>query len=94
MLSASLGLGVIASGMLAPVLGTLCDIGGSRRVFIVGAAFGFVGFAAFSRATEGWQVIATWLLLLGPAMAATFYEPAYVVIDQCSGWLQSRDLTK
>lgn len=92
LLSASLGIGVIASGMLAPVVGTLCDIGGSRRVFLVGAAFGFVGLAAFSQATEGWQVIAAWFLLLGPAMAATFYEPAYVVIDQWFEGPQGRPL--
>lgn len=48
--------------------------------------------AAFSRATEGWQVIAAWLLLLGPAMAATFYEPAYVAIDQWFEGPQGRPL--
>ncbi|MGB3683412.1 MAG: MFS transporter [Rubrobacteraceae bacterium] len=82
LLSASLGLGVIASGMLAPLVGTLCDAGGPRRVFLVGAVLGAAGLAMFSRATEGWQVIVAWLLLLGPAMAAVFYEPAYVAIDQ------------
>lgn len=65
---------MVVSGVLAPLVGTLCDISGPRRVFIVGAALGAAGLAAFSRATEGWQVIVAWLLLLGPAMAATFYE--------------------
>lgn len=92
LLSASLGLGVLVSGVLAPLVGTLCDIGGSRRVFIVGAVLGAAGLAAFSRATEGWQVIAAWLLLLGPAMAATFYEPAYVAIDQWFEGPQGRPL--
>lgn len=82
LLSASLGLGVIASGMLAPLVGTLCDVGGPRKIFLLGAILGAVGLAMFSRATEGWQVVVVWLLLLGPAMAATFYEPAYVAIDQ------------
>ena len=92
LLSASLGLGVLVSGVLAPLVGTLCDIGGSRRVFIVGVVLGAAGLAAFSRATEGWQVIAAWLLLLGPAMAATFYEPAYVAIDQWFEGPQGRPL--
>ena len=92
LLSASLGLGVVASGMLAPLVGTLCDISGPRRVFLVGAALGAAGLAAFSRATEGWQVVAAWLLLLGPAMAATFYEPAYVAIDQWFEGPQGRPL--
>lgn len=92
LLSASLGLGVVASGMLAPLVGVLCDVGGPRRVFAVGAIFGVVGLGAFSRATEGWQVIVVWLLLLGPAMAATFYEPAYVAIDQWFDGPQGRPL--
>lgn len=82
LLSAALGLGVISSGMLAPVVGTLCDVGGPRKILLVGAVLGAAGLAAFSQATEGWQVIAAWMFLLGPAMATTFYEPAYVAIDQ------------
>ena len=82
LLSASLGLGVIASGVLAPLVGTLCDVGGPRKIFLVGAILGAAGLAAFSQATEGWQVAVVWLFLLGPAMAATFYEPSYVAIDQ------------
>ncbi len=92
LLSASLGLGVVVSGVLAPLVGTFCDMSGPRRVFIVGAMLGAAGLAAFSRATEGWQVIAAWLLLLGPAMAATFYEPAYVAIDQWFEGPQGRPL--
>ncbi|MBA2692339.1 MAG: MFS transporter [Rubrobacter sp.] len=81
-LSASLGLGLIVSGMLALVVGTVCDVLGPKRVFLAGAALGFAGLAAFSRAEAEWQVIAVWALLLGPAMACAFYEPAYVAIDQ------------
>jgi len=87
LLSGALGLGVIVSGALAPIVGTLCDIIGSRRVFFAGAVLGSAGLATFSRATEGWQVIAAWVLLVGPAMACTFYEPAYVTIDQ---WFAGR----
>ena len=79
---------MVASGALAPVVGTLCDLMGSRRVFFVGAVLGSAGLAAFSRATEGWQVLFAWALLVGPAMACTFYEPAYVTIDQ---WFAGRN---
>ncbi len=78
---------MVVSGALAPVVGTLCDVAGSRRVFFAGAVLGSAGLAAFSRATEGWQVLAAWALLVGPAMACTFYEPAYVTIDQ---WFAGR----
>jgi cyanate permease len=81
-LSGALGLGVLVSGMLALLAGTVCDVAGPRRVFLVGAVLGCLGLTAFSRATEAWQVIVIWTLLLGPAMACTFYEPAYVAIDQ------------
>ncbi|WP_219975947.1 MFS transporter [Rubrobacter xylanophilus] len=81
-LSVALGLGVVVSGVLAPLVGTVCDVAGPRRVFLCGAVLGFAGLAGFSRAGEGWHVIVVWGLLLGPAMACTFYEPAYVAIDQ------------
>ena len=87
LLSGALGLGIVVSGTLAPIVGTLCDITGSRRVFFAGAVLGSAGLAAFSRTTEGWQVLAAWALLIGPAMACTFYEPAYVTIDQ---WFAGR----
>lgn len=86
-LSASLGLGLIVSGALAPLVGTVCDVMGPRRVFLAGAALGLAGLAAFSRAEAGWQVVAVWIFLLGPAMACAFYEPAYVAIDQ---WFEER----
>lgn len=81
-LSASLGLGLIVSGLLALPIGTVCDVVGPRRVFLAGAALGLAGLAAFSRAEAGWQVVAVWVFLLGPAMACAFYEPAYVAVDQ------------
>jgi MFS family permease len=91
-LSASLGLGIIVSGAFALLVGTLCDVVGSRRVFLAGAVLGSAGLGAFSRATEEWQVVAAWTLLLGPAMACTFYEPAYVAIDQWFEEQQGRPL--
>ena len=71
LLSGALGLGVVISGVLAPIVGTLCDVLGSRWVFFTGAILGSMGLAAFSRVTEGWQVLAAWGLLIGPAMACT-----------------------
>ncbi len=91
LLSGALGLGVVVSGALAPVIGTLCDVAGSRGVFFAGAVLGSVGLVAFSSVTEGWQVLVAWGLLVGPAMACTFYEPAYVTIDQ---WFVGRSTGK
>jgi MFS family permease len=92
LLSASLGLGVVVSGALAPLIGAYCDARGPRWVYVAGAALGCLGLAAFSRSTEGWQVVAAWALLLGPAMACVFYEPAYVGIGQWFGGRQGKPL--
>jgi MFS transporter, OFA family, oxalate/formate antiporter len=91
-LSASLGLAVVVSGALAPLVGTFCDLRGPRWVFVAGAVLGCLGLTAFSRTTEGWQVIVVWMLLLGPAMAFVFYEPAYVGIGQWFGERQGKPL--
>ena len=69
LLSSALGLGVIVSGALAPLVGTLCDVAGSRWVFLSGAVLGSAGLAVFSMVTQGWQVLLAWGLLVGPAMA-------------------------
>lgn len=92
LLSASLGIGVVVSGLLAPLVGAFCDLRGPRWVYLAGAVLGCLGLAAFSRATEGWQVLAAWALLLGPAMACVFYEPAYVGIGQWFGERQGKPL--
>lgn len=91
-LSVSLGLGVVVSGALAPLVGTFLDLRGPRWVYFIGAVLGCLGLAAFSRATAGWQVAAVWALLLGPAMACVFYEPAYVGIGQWFGERQGKPL--
>jgi MFS family permease len=82
LLSAALGLGVAVSGAVALPIGTVCDVFGPRRVFLAGAVLGALGLTAFSQAAASWQVVAAWTFILGPAMACSFYEPAYVAIDQ------------
>ena len=91
-LSISLGLGVAVSGALAPLVGAICDLAGPRKVFLAGSVLGCLGLAAFSRTTEAWQVMAVWALVLGPAMACVFYEPAYIAIDQWFGERQGKAL--
>lgn len=81
-LSAAFGLGVVVSAAMALFVGTVCDIKGSRWVFVVGALLGCAGLSAFSQATAAWHLFMVWAFLMGPAMACAFYEPAYVAIDQ------------
>jgi MFS family permease len=49
-LPASLSMGVVVSGALALLVGTLCDVVGPKRVLLAGAVLGSAGLAAFSRA--------------------------------------------
>ena len=82
LLSAAYGGAVLTGGLAAIPIGRLADGHGVRGVITAGALVGAGGLLAFATATEGWQVLAIWWLLLGPAAAATFYEPAYVAIQQ------------
>ena len=81
-LSLAYGGAVLAGGLLAMPVGRYADRHGIRLIVGLGAVFGFLGLAAFSAAEESWQVVAAWWLLIGPAGAMTFYEPAFVAVDQ------------
>lgn len=70
----------IVSGLLAAPLGRLMDRRGVRGVLLAGAALGGLGMVAFSQARQPWHVVAAWWVLLGPAAATLYYEPAFVAI--------------
>lgn len=81
-LSAAYGGAVLTGGLAAIPIGRLADEHGVRGLMATGALLGAGGLLAFATATEAWHVLAIWWLVLGPATAATFYEPAYVAIQQ------------
>ena len=87
-LSAAFGGAVVTGGLTSVVVGRVADHQGIRRIIGLGGATGGVGLLLFSLATAPVQVLLIWWLLLGPTMAMTFYEPAYVVIDQ---WFPASD---
>jgi MFS family permease len=82
LLSAAYGGAVLTGGLAAIPVGRLADRHGVRGLMAAGAILGAAGLLAFASATHGWQVLAVWWLVLGPATALTFYEPAYVAIQQ------------
>lgn len=82
LLSAAYGGAVVTGGLAAIPVGRLADRHGVRALIAGGALLGAAGLLAFAAATAGWQVLALWWLLLGPSTAMTFYEPAYVAIQQ------------
>ena len=87
-LSVAYGGSVFVGGLLALPVGRYADRHGVRAIVGAGAVLGSLGLAVFSVATQSWQVIAAWWLLIGPAQAMIYYEPAYVAIAQ---WSQIRD---
>lgn len=73
---------VLSGGLLAMPVGRYADRHGIRLILGLGSVLGLLGLAAFSAAREPWQVVAAWWLLIGPAGAMTFYEPAFVAVNQ------------
>jgi MFS family permease len=84
-LSAAYGGAVLTGGLAAVPVGRIGDRAGVRWVMGGGALLGAAGLLAFSAAARGWQVLALWWLVLGPVTAMTFYEPAYIAIQQAFG---------
>jgi MFS family permease len=85
LLSAAYGGAVLTAGLVAIPVGRIGDRAGVRGVMVGGALLGAAGLLAFSAAARGWQVLVLWWLVLGPAAAMTFYEPAYIAIQQTFG---------
>ncbi len=84
-LSTGYGGALLVGGGLAPFVGRRADRLGVRLIFIVGVGLGAGGLTALSVADRPWQVLAAFWILIGPAGALTFYEPAYVAVEQWFG---------
>ena len=82
LLSVAYGGGLVAGGALAYPVGRRADRRGVREIFGLGALLGAGGLTLFSFATEPWQVLVAWWVLIGPAGAMTFYEPAFIAVDR------------
>jgi len=80
--SLGFGLALLVSGVAAIAIGTVADIFGSRRLLAFGSVVGAAGLGLFAAAQEAWQAVAVLAVVVGPAMAATFYEPVYVLMNR------------
>ena len=80
----SLGFGaaVLFSGAAGIFAGTIADVLGTRRLMAGGALLGCAGLASLGACQEAWQFVLVLTLVCGPAMAATFYEPVYVLMNR------------
>lgn len=81
-------LGLLVSGFSALAVGAAADARDPRRVLAFGAALGAVGLAGFAAAREVWQAVLVLAFVCGPALAATAYEPLYVLVNR---WYSERE---
>ena len=72
---------LLISGLLAPIVGKRIDRAGGRLTMTAGSAIGVVGLVMLSRVHTIPQLYAAWAVL-GVAMAATLYEPAFAVVTR------------
>jgi MFS family permease len=82
------GVALLVSGLAGIFAGTVADVFGTRRLMALGAITGAAGLSLLGASQHGWQFLVVMALVVGPAMAATFYEPVYVLMNR---WFTAAD---
>lgn len=77
--AAGLSVGLLTSGALSPLVGATIDRHGSRGMMTGGVLLGIAGLLLWSLASGVVLYILSWVLI-GAAMSATLYEPAFATI--------------
>lgn len=76
--------GLLAAGFVSPTIGSLIDRYGGHRVMPFGSLAGAVGLVALTYASHPVAYFAVWMLL-GAAMAASLYDPAFATLGRIFG---------
>lgn len=76
---------LLVGGGIAFLVGRHVDRHGVRGIMGWGAVLGAAGLALVAAAEQPWQVILASWVCIGTAGAMTFYEPAFVAVDQWFG---------
>ena len=76
---------VLVGGGFAFVVGRRADRHGVRGIMGLGTVVGAAGLILLAASQAGWQLVLVSWLLIGPAGAMTFYEPAFIAVDQWFG---------
>jgi MFS family permease len=76
--------GLLVAGFIAPTIGGLIDRFGGHRVMPFGSLAGAIGLAALTVASHPVAYLAVWMLL-GAAMAASLYDPAFATLGRIFG---------
>ncbi len=84
--------GLLTGGFVAPTVGALIDRYGGHRVMPVGSLAGVLGLVALVQVTDPLAYLAVWALL-GAAMAASLYDPAFATLGRIFGAHARRPIT-
>jgi hypothetical protein len=76
--------GLLIAGLVSPTVGTLIDRHGGHRIMPFGSLLGAVGLVGLVFAAHPVAYLAVWMLL-GAAMAASLYDPAFATLGRIFG---------
>jgi hypothetical protein len=76
--------GLLAAGLVSPTIGGLIDRHGGHRVMPFGSLAGALGLAGLTVASHPVAYVAVWILL-GAALAASLYDPAFATLGRIFG---------
>jgi MFS family permease len=76
--------GLLTGGFVAPVVGRLIDRHGGHRIMVAGSLTGALGLVLLVYSRNPFLYLAVWALL-GAAMAASLYDPAFATLGRIFG---------
>lgn len=85
-------LGILTAGLCSRFVGGMIDRFGGHRVMPFGSLLGAAGLVAMPHATSQPAYLAVWMLL-GAAMAASLYDPAFATLGRIFGAAARRPIT-
>jgi MFS family permease len=87
-----LSVGLLAAGLIAPTVGRMIDRHGGHVVMTAGSLAGAAGLVALVYAAHPLAYLAAWVLI-GAAMAASLYDPAFATLGRIFGAAARRPIT-
>src|SRR4029077_7363120 len=85
-------LALLTAGLASPRVGLLIDRHGGHRVMSVGSLLGALGLVLIVLADHPVAYLAVWMLL-GVAIAASLYDPAFATLGRIFGAAARRPIT-
>src|SRR5438309_3057203 len=85
-------LALLTAGLVSPRVGWLIDRHGGHRVMPIGSLLAALGLALLAYAAHPAAYLAVWALL-GVAIAATLYDPAFATLGRIFGAAARRPIT-